>query len=204
MKLSFVAPFTVLLIGTTSGADNEHNLRRSLKNNDNGNGDEEIEDDGTVDPQSPEDSRAEDIALIAAENGWDIGETVAHMTLQDAFKGLVARVKDDNRFLEAAMAEYPGAPVTLYFKNGVPPYFEDDIIEFENDNGVPVEIVSTKVSRKDQENRLNAIKNKLRAKGFGDMAIAVIGEKIKITAQKPAGDVTIKPTPPGDFGFEPW
>ena len=71
------------------------------------------------------------------------------MALQDAFKELVGKVRDDNRFLESSMAAYPGAPLKLSFKNGVPPYFEDDIAKFESDNNVVVERISAKFSRKD-------------------------------------------------------
>jgi hypothetical protein len=68
---------------------------------------------------------------------------------------------------------------------------------------VTVERVATKFSRKDQENRLKSIKNKLKAKKFGDITLAIIGDSIKVTSQKPIDDDTIKPTPPGRGDIPP-
>ena len=90
MKLSLTAILLAALVGVSSAAE-EHTLRRSLQNgngngnngngnngngNGNGNGDnapdEEEGDFDGVDPQTVEDSRAEDVALIAALNNWGI------------------------------------------------------------------------------------------------------------------------------------
>lgn len=164
--------------------------------NGNGNGppEEEEDEDGSIEAvlQSDDDARAEDITIIAGENGWSIEDTESHLDLQDAFKGLVAGLKDDNRFSESMMAAAPGDRPKLLFKNGVPSKYEAAIANFEAENNVQVELVSTKFSRKDQENRVNRMQNRLRAKNFGDMSSAIIGDSLKISIQKPVGDESIQ------------
>jgi len=204
MKLHLIGLLAGVLVAASAATD-EYHLRRSLANNgnngnngnsnDNGPPPEEDDEEGGYNgeaPQTPEEARSEDIAIIASENEWSIDDTESHMNLQDAFKGLVAKLKDDNRFSESMMAEAPGDNPKILFKNGVPKKYEADIANFEAENNVQVERVTTKFSRKDQENRVKRIKNKLRAKNFGDMNSAIIGDALKISIQKPVDNENIQ------------
>ena len=74
----------------------------------------------------------------------------------------------------------------LYFKNGVPPQLTSAIEQFESAHG-PVEIISTRKSKNDLENRANRIENKLKAKGFETFMMVPFAEDLSITAKLPEG-----------------
>ena len=159
------------------------------KGNGNGAGpDEDVED--APFPLGPEEARARDIDIMSAETGMSKDDVEALLVAKESFKKLVAKVKDDNRFSEAVIPDSPGAPAKLYFKNGVPPQLVKAIELFEAQYGY-VEIIETKFSKKDMENRAKRVENKLKAKGFETFVMVPFADELTVRAKLPQGATDI-------------
>ena len=159
------------------------------KGNGNGAGpDEDVED--APFPLGPEEARARDIDIMSAETGMSKDDVEALLVAKESFKKLVEKVKDDNRFSEAVIPDSPGAPAKLFFKNGVPPQLVKTIEQFEAQYG-DVEIIETKFSKKDMENRAKRVENKLKAKGFKTFVMVPFADELTVRAKLPQGATDI-------------
>jgi streptogrisin C len=89
----------------------------------------------TVDEET---ATAQDIALIAAANGWGLAVTSAHMQAQETLSGLADRLARQfpARYAGAVLAEQPGGTSVISFKGEVPPAAEEQAAAA----GIPVDL----------------------------------------------------------------
>lgn len=119
--------------------------------------------------QSPEEALRDDLALIAASNGWTFEEAEAQHRVAEGIGAIASRIAPERLdvFVGTALSEIPGGTPTLYLKGEADPFVLDVVKE----SGLEVIVADDQpysfLELQDRNERLN---RELIGLGYGDLS----------------------------------